>query len=92
MEHRGCEPCSLLYGELGDHKENCAGNRRACGEAIHYSTKHLFRSARRPTGFGSPFALPERTVRNEIELLREQGLLISNPAGMEVTPAGSAFG
>ncbi len=32
--------------------------------------------------------LPERTVRNEIELLREQGLLISNPAGMEVTPAG----
>lgn len=32
--------------------------------------------------------LPERTVRNEIELLREQGLLVSNPAGMEVTVAG----
>ncbi len=32
--------------------------------------------------------LPERTVRNEIELLREQGLLVSNPAGMQVTDAG----
>lgn len=32
--------------------------------------------------------LPERTVRNEVELLREQGLLISNPAGMQVTLAG----
>lgn len=32
--------------------------------------------------------LPERTVRNEVELLREQGLLASNPAGMQVTDAG----
>ncbi|NLY52094.1 MAG: hypothetical protein GX063_04200 [Firmicutes bacterium] len=32
--------------------------------------------------------LPERTVRNEIEILREQGLLVSNPAGMHVTEEG----
>jgi len=32
--------------------------------------------------------LPERTVRNEIEILREQGLLVSNPGGMHVTEEG----
>ena len=32
--------------------------------------------------------LPERTVRNEVEILREQGLLVSNPAGMHVTEEG----
>ncbi|NLK08022.1 MAG: hypothetical protein GX316_04905 [Firmicutes bacterium] len=32
--------------------------------------------------------LPERTVRNEVDVLREQGLLVSNPAGMAVTNTG----
>jgi len=34
---------------------------------------------------------PERMVRKEIEFLREAGLLCSDPAGMEVTPAGECM-
>ncbi|MBE3584080.1 MAG: hypothetical protein IMX01_08205 [Limnochordaceae bacterium] len=36
----------------------------------------------------SRLQLPERTIRNEMEILREQGLLRAEPAGMVVTDLG----